>query len=165
MHGPEEERLSRALSVLDPPPVEREKWRKRLQSAFEMQRFLSSDERDELEIGIGSRQGKAALARYIRALREMRASYTALNASIQRFLALEASDIEHDIVEAGAMLNHKGPRPRKRPANRNARTATELARSLLSRPELTTERKGKWHTLTQFSPTPAAIYDITWLPH
>jgi hypothetical protein len=151
MRAPDDRRFSKALAVLDPPPAEREKWRNQVHAMLDMQEFLFSDESDELEVGLGSRQGKAALARYIRALRAMRASYAALNPSIQRFLALVPAAIEHDIVEAGAMLVHKPSSPRKRPVNKRAQTAVGLARFLLEQRgcELTTARKGKWHTLAQ----------------
>src|SRR4029077_16644793 len=95
------------------------------------------------------KQGKAALARYIRDLRKLKASHAALNRSIRRFLQLEPSAIEFDIVEAQAMLVARGPRPRKRPVNKKARAAVAFARLLLERRgcELTTSRKGKWPEL------------------
>jgi len=58
---------------------------------------------DELLVGLASREGKAALKRYVRALGEVRASYAALNPSVQRSLELKAPAIEHDIVKASAM--------------------------------------------------------------
>ena len=145
------ERLNEALRLLDPPPAEREKWRELIHSMLTLRVFLFRDESDEVEEGLRSRQGKAALERYVRALREVQASYAALNPSIRRFLLLEAFAVESDIVEAEAMVGHCGPRARNRPANKRERTAVQLACFLLERRgyELTTMRKGRWHRLVQ----------------
>jgi hypothetical protein len=145
------EQLNKALSLLGPAPAEREKWRNQIQSALTFLEFLLRDESDELEEGLRSRQGKAALERYVRALREVQASYAALNPSIRRFLLLEASAVKSDIVEAEAMVGHCGPRARNRPNNKRARAAVELARVLLAQRgcELTNKRNGLWHRLAQ----------------
>ena len=142
------EQLNEALSLLDPAPAEREKWRNQIQSALTNLEFLLRDESDELEEGLRSKQGKKALERYVRALREVRASYAALNPSIRGFLLLEASAVESDIVEAEAMVGARGPRARNRPTNKRARIAVELARGLLELRgcELTTRL---WHRLAQ----------------
>ncbi len=151
LDGRAREQLNEALSLLGPAPAEREKWRNQIQSALTFLEFLFRDESDELEEGLSSRQGKTALERYIRALREVQASYAALNLSIRRFLLLEASAVKFDIVEAEAMVGHCGPRARKRPVNKRARVAVELARNLLAQRgcELTTKRKARWHRLAQ----------------
>jgi hypothetical protein len=161
--APQDNMVSRALAVLDPSPTERERCRKLVENMLDMQEFLTRDERDELEVGLHSRQGKAALKRYVRDLRKLRVGHRALNPSIQGFLAIEAAAIEHDILEADAMSVHtdlhvrvngvmvRRPPPRKRPPNKNAQRAVSLARFLLEQSgcELTTERKGKWHLLSQ----------------
>jgi hypothetical protein len=160
--APQGSMVSRALAVLDPPPTERERCRKLIEDMLDVQEFLTWRERDELEIGLHSTQGKAALKRYVTALRKVKVCYAALNPSIQRFLAIEAEAIEHDIIEARAMSECgdfvrvngvvvKRPRPSGQPVNKNAQRAVDLARFLLEQHgrELTTERQGKWHFLSQ----------------
>jgi hypothetical protein len=161
MRASQDGRLSKALAVLDPPPNERESFRKLVKNMLERQEQEFRRERDELEVGLSSTQGKAALQRYVKDLRRLRASDRALNPSIRRFLAIEATAIENDIIEAGAMSVHtdlrvngvivRRPPPRNRPPNKSAQNAVWLARYLLERRgcELTTERKGKWHLLSQ----------------
>src|SRR5262249_52223980 len=96
-------RLIKALAVLDPPELERETCRKQIEKVLDLWEFLTEPERDELEIGLHSKQGKAALKRYVTALRKVKVCYAALNPSIQRFLAIEAEAIVHDIAEPTAM--------------------------------------------------------------
>ena len=161
--GPADRRVSKALAILDPPELERETCRKQIEKVLDLWEFLTEHERDELEIGLRSTQGKAALKRYVTALRKVKVCHVALNPSIQRFLAIEAEAIEHDIAEATAMSVHTDkvqrvggkivrlPRPSGQPANKNAQQAVDMARLLLEQRgcELTTERKGKWHLLSQ----------------
>ena len=156
-------RLIKALAVLDPPELERETCRKQIEKVLDLWEFLTEPERDELEIGLHSKQGKAALKRYVTALRKVKVCYAALNPSIQRFLAIEAEAIVHDIAEATAMsvptdkVQRVGgkivylPRPSGQPANKKARRAVGLAHLLLVQRgcEFTTNRKGKWHLLSQ----------------
>ena len=160
--GPQDNMLSRALALLDPSPTERESCRKLVENMLDICEFLTSDERDELEVGLHSTQGKTDLKRYVTALRKVKVCYAALNPSIQRFLALELSAIEHDIAEATAMSEHTDlvrvggaivrlRRPSGHPANKSARRAVQLARFLLEQRgcELRTERESKWHLLSQ----------------
>jgi hypothetical protein len=151
LDGRAREQLNKALSLLGPAPAEREECRNQIQSALANLEFLCRDEGDELEEGLRSRQGKTALERYVRALREVRASYAALNLSIRAFLLLDASAVESDIVEAEAMVGACGPRARWRPTNKRARAAVELARVLVGHRgcELTNKRNGLWHRLAQ----------------
>lgn len=151
LDGRARERLSKAIKLLDPPAGEGGKWRKQVREMLELLELEKLAANDELQVGLNSTQGKAALARYIKALREVKASYTALKPSIQQFLAVKAAIISHDLNTAGAMMKSGGPRPRKRPANKRARWAVRLARLLLEQRgcELTTGRVGKWHTLSQ----------------
>jgi hypothetical protein len=149
--GRARERLGKAIKLLDPPAGEGGKWRKQVREMLELLEEEKLAANDELQVGLSSTQGKSALARYIRALREVQASYAALNPSIQQFLALKRSIIKHDLDEAGEMMKSGGPRPHKRPANKRARFAVRLARCLLEQRgcKLTTRRVGKWHTLSQ----------------
>jgi hypothetical protein len=151
LDGHARKQLNEALSLLGPAPAEREKWCSQIQSALTFLEFWVKDESDELEEGLRSGQGKKALERYVRALREVQASYAALSPSIRRFLLLEASAVESDIVETEAMVGHCGPRARNRPENKRARGAAKVARVLLAQRgcELTTKRNGLWHRLTQ----------------
>ena len=151
LDGHARKRVSKVIKLLDPPAGEREKWRKQVREMLELLELEKLAANDKLQVGISSTQGKSALARYIRALREVQASYAALNPSIQQFLALKRFIIKHDIDEAGAMMKSGGPRPRKRPTNKRARFAVGLARGLLKQRgcELTTGRLEKWHTLSQ----------------
>ena len=159
--APRDNMVSRALAVLDPPAAERESCRKQIEQNLDL--WLTADEPDELDVGLRSTQGKAALKRYVTALRKVKVCYAALNPSIQRFLAIEEAAIEHDIAEATAMSVHTDrvkrvggkivtlPRPSGQPANKTAQRAVGLAHFLLEQRgcELTTERKGKWHLLSQ----------------
>jgi len=160
--APQDDMVSRALAVLDPSPTERESCRKQIEEHLDVWEFITWPERDELEIGLHSTEGKAALKRYVTALRKLKVCYAALNPSIQRFLAIEAAAIEHDILEANAMSECsdlvrvngvvvRRPRPSGHPANKSARAAVGYVRLLLElrKCELTTERKGKWHLLSQ----------------
>jgi hypothetical protein len=151
LDGRARERLSKAIKLLDPPAREVGKWHKEVRNMLELLELEKLAANDELQVGLNSTQGKAALARYIRALREVRASCAALKPSIQQFLAVKEAIINHDLITAGAMMKSGGPRPRKRPANKRARWAVRLARNLLKQRgcELTTRRAGKWHTLSQ----------------
>jgi hypothetical protein len=137
------EQLRKVIALLDPPAAKREYMRENVHLALA---DLQLKKVERL-----NKQVKLALARYITALREVRASYTALNPSMHRFFALEPSAIHHDLVEADAMLKY-GPKPaRKRPPNKRARLAVAWARFLLEAGgyELTTKRGGQWHKLSQ----------------
>ena len=61
--GPADRRVSKALAILDPPELERETCRKQIEKVLDLWEFLTEHERDELEIGLRSTQGKAALKR------------------------------------------------------------------------------------------------------
>jgi hypothetical protein len=124
------------MMLLAPPAAKREDVHKDVHlvlADLQLRRIESLEPADELEVGLQFRQGKAALARYIRALREVRASHAALNPSIQEFLALKVSAILHDLVEADAMLKSYPALPRKRPPNKIARRAVFWARCLLDK--------------------------------
>jgi hypothetical protein len=141
MRAPDE-RLSKALAVLDPPPADRERWAKNIGSALD----AAARGGDDLDF----ERDSSGLTRYIAALRELLASRVALDPSIHRFLLLEASVIEGDIREAEIMLE-MCRRPSGHPANKRARSAVGWARFVLESEglELTTERNGKWHRLSQ----------------
>jgi hypothetical protein len=161
--APQNSMVSGALALLNPSPTDRENCRKLVENMLDMHESLVRDERDELEVGLHSTQGKTDLKRYVTALRKVKVCYAALNPSIQRFLALELSAIEHDIAEATAMSEHTDlvqrvggaivrlRRPSGQPANKSARRAVQLARFLLEQRgcELRTERESKWHLLSQ----------------
>ncbi len=146
-----EQQISKALKLLDPPPHERENWRKHVEEALIWQQTVFQNKEDEIEWA-GSKQGKKALTRYVDALREVRASYAALNPSIQRFLPQQMFSIEHNLIEAEAMQTHYS-RPRRRPLNKTARAAVSSAGILLIQcglqAELDNTRKGKWHELAK----------------
>jgi hypothetical protein len=153
MRAPDEEpsrdQLSEALMLLDPPPAERERWRREVRAWLGWLEPDGSVNRDQ---ALRSGQGKEALKRYARALRELRASRAALNPSMQEILALKVSAIEHDIAHAEGMLSMAARSPKTgRPYNYSARLAVSSARALLETGgiELTTERKGKWHLMSQ----------------
>jgi hypothetical protein len=59
--------------------------------------------------------------------------------------------VHTDLVQRVGGKIVRRPPPRKRPPNKSARLAVDLARNLLDQRgcELTTERKGKWHLLSQ----------------
>jgi hypothetical protein len=142
------QQITEALNLLAPPRGKRKQWRGQI--AFMLDIVDDKSASDELE-DAGSKQGKAKLTRYADALREVQASYNALNPSMQRFFLLETDRIKHDIIEAKAMSEHFPRRPSNRPANITAKAATKAASILLTQRgwELTTERSGHWHTLTQ----------------
>ena len=140
--------IDAALKVLDPPRAKREKWRKHIEEALNLQQFLQNNE-DELEWA-GSKQGKKALTRYVEALREVRASYAALNPSIQEFLPQQMFSIEDNIIGAEDMQTRYS-RPRKRPVNKLARSAVGYAGVMLvlCGLQLDNTRNGKWHELAK----------------
>ena len=144
------QQISEALKVLDPPHDKREEWRKHVEEALNWQQTVFQSNADELKWA-DSKEGKKALTRYVKALREVRASYTALNPSIQRFLQLEMFSIEHDLIEAEAIQTHYAPRLRRRPLNKTARAAVSSAGIVLVQCGLRLDntRKGKWHELAQ----------------
>jgi hypothetical protein len=168
-HAPDDRRLSKALALLDPPPADRDRVAKKIQSVLD---DCSGKDHDELDF----ERNSAGLTRYINALRELKASHAALDPSIHRFLTLgvkypsrwlgEVSDIEAELREAEIMLEICR-RPSGQPTNKRARSAVIWAHVVLEGEglEVTTERKGKWHRCRRSSPTPAAIYDITSLPN
>ena len=145
--------VSRALALLAPSPTESENYRRLVKNMLDIGEFLTRDEWDELEVGLHSTQGKTDLKLYVTALRKVKVCYAALNPSIQQFLALELSAIEHDIAEATAMSEHtdlvqrvggamvRRRRPSGHPANKSARRAVQVARFLLEQRgcELTTD--------------------------
>ena len=145
------EQIDAALKLLDPPRGERENWRKHIEEALNWQQTIFQNNADELKWA-GSKEGKKALTRYVKALDEARRSYALLNPSIRGFLSLEMSSIEHDLVEAKAMQTHYS-RPRKRPINKTAKAAVRDAGMLLIQcglqAELDKTRKGKWHELAK----------------
>jgi hypothetical protein len=161
--APQDKMVSRALALLAPSPTESENYRRLVKNMLDIGEFLTTDEWDELEVGLHSTQGKTDLKLYVTALRKVKVCYAALNPSIQRFLALELSAIEHDIAEATAMSEHtdlvqrvggamvRRRRPSGHLANKSARRAVQVARFLLEQRgcELTTERKSKWLLLSQ----------------
>jgi hypothetical protein len=160
--APQNKIVSRALALLDPLSTEPESCRKLVENMVGLFEVLTA-EKNELEVGLHSTQGKTDLKRYVTALRKVKVCFAALNPSIQAFLAMDLSAIEHDIAEATAMseatdlVQRRGGAPVKprhpsgHPVNRSARVAVLLARSLLEQRgcELTTERKSKWHLLSQ----------------
>jgi hypothetical protein len=146
-------RLSRALALLDPPPADRERCSKNIQSALD----LLGRAGDELDF----ERDSAGLTRYIAALRELKASRAALDPSTHRFLTLgeetvtfpfssEVSVIEAEVREAEIMLK-MCRRPSGHPTNKWVRKAVGWAEIVLMTRGLepTTERKGKWHLLSQ----------------
>jgi hypothetical protein len=144
--GPDDRRLSKALALLDPPPADREKWTKTIHEALDFLEFL-----DGGDVGPPFERDIAGLTRYIAALHKLKASRAALDPSTHRFLTLgEVSVIEAEISEAGEMLK-MSRRPGGQPANLRTRRAVRCAVMALERHglELTTERKGKWHLLSQ----------------
>jgi hypothetical protein len=106
---------------------------------------------NELELGVNTSKDKAALARYVTALRKVWVCRAALNFEVRSLLAVKASSIEKDILEVAKFLTLLSPRPSKRPPNKEALHAVKLARFVVEQRgcELTTERKGKWHLLSQ----------------
>jgi hypothetical protein len=141
MRAPDDGRLNKALAVLDPPPANRKNLAKFVQTAL----ALLADDVDELDF----ERDSAGLTRYINALRELRASHTALDPSIHGFLQ-GVSDIGLEIREA-EIMREMCCRSRGHPANKQTRKAVHWARFVLEMGgiELTTERKGKWHLLSQ----------------
>jgi hypothetical protein len=141
MRAPDDGRLSEALAILNPPLADRERWANNLRSTF----ALLATDTDELDF----ERDSAGLTRYINALRELQASHASLDLTIQRFLQ-GMSDIELEIREAEIMLEMCS-RSRGRPAHKRARFAVWWARFSLEERgiEVTTERKGKWHVLSQ----------------
>src|SRR5262249_34985571 len=124
----DDRRLSKALVVLDPPPADRDRCSKNIQSALDMLDMLGRDG-DELEF----ERDSAGLKRYINALRELLGSRIALDPSIHRFLTLgeetvtfpfsgEVSVIEAEIREAEIMLE-MCRRPSGHPTNKRTRHA------------------------------------------
>jgi len=79
MRARDDRRLSKALALLDPPPADRDRAAKNIQSALDS---LAS-ENDDLPF----ERDSAGLTRYIAALRKLRASHAALDPSIQQWLA------------------------------------------------------------------------------
>jgi hypothetical protein len=152
-HAPDDRRLSKALALLDPPPADRDRVAKKIQSVLD---DCSGKDHDELDF----ERNSAGLTRYINALRELKASHAALDPSIHRFLTLgvkypsrwlgEVSDIEAELREAEIMLEICR-RPSGQPTNKRARSAVIWAHVVLEGEglEVTTERKGKWHLLSQ----------------
>jgi hypothetical protein len=151
LHRRSRQQLSKAMQLLNPPPYDRKRLRGKILNVLDFLDHLENLASDELEVGLGSWQGKAALARYIRDLRKLKASHAALNGSIRAFLLMRQSAIESDIIEAEAMRVHCGPRPRNRPVNKRVRAAVREARFLLEGCgcEPTTARNGKWHELAK----------------
>jgi hypothetical protein len=151
--GPDDDRLSKALAVLDPPPADRERCSKNIQSALD----LLGRAGDELEF----ERDSAGLTRYIAALRELKASRAALDPSTLRFLTLgeetvtlpfsgEVTVIEAEIREAEVMVQ-MCRRPGGHPANKWVRKAVGWASFVLEVEglELTLGRKSNWHLLSQ----------------
>jgi hypothetical protein len=125
-HAPDDRRLSKALALLDPPPADRDRVAKKIQSVLD---DCSGKDHDELDF----ERNSAGLTRYINALREF-----------------EVSDIEAELREAEIMLEICR-RPSGQPTNKRARSAVIWAHVVLEGEglEVTTERKGKWHLLSQ----------------
>jgi hypothetical protein len=151
LHDRPGEQTSAAMRLLNPPPHDSARWRGNIQNTLALLDDLERKAGDELDEGLRSKQGKAALDRYISDLRKLKASHAALNRSIQRFLLLKPSVIESDIIEAEAMRVWFKPGPRKRPVNKRTRAAVGFARFYLEERgcELTTAREGKWHELAK----------------
>jgi hypothetical protein len=130
-------RLSKALALFDPPPAHRDRVAKNIQAT------LDQDIEPEFE------WDSAGMTRYFAALRELLASRAALHPTTDGFL-WDASVIKMEIREAEIMLEMRR-RPSGQPPNERARRAVNLAGRLLMAEghKLTTERKGKWHLLSQ----------------
>lgn len=141
------DQLTRALEIIDPPEVDRERWTERIKSALVFVR----PGRYALDEALHSKQGRAALERYRNALHETQASYAALDPSVRGCLAMETSAVDLDLLNLEILLKAFRPRPAKRPVDERTRAATGIAGKLLEMRgfELTTERKGKWHLLSQ----------------
>jgi hypothetical protein len=116
---------------------------KNIQSALDL---LGADVNEPFE------PDSAGLRRYINALRELQASHAALDQSIQWWLPLGApeGDIRYALAEAETLLK-MSRRPSGQPANKWVRSAVNWAGFVLQVEglELTTERKSKWHLLSQ----------------
>jgi hypothetical protein len=138
--APDDRRLSKALALLDPPPADRDRVAKNIQSALDS---VDRDSKPEFE------WDSVGMARYIAALRELLASRAALHPTTDGFL-WDASVIRMEIREAEIMLEMRR-RPGGHPPNKWVRKAVGWASFVLEIEglELTTERKGKWHLLSQ----------------
>jgi hypothetical protein len=147
---PQHDMVSRALAVLEPPPAERESCRKLVEVVLKLQKAFEEPETLELKFGLNTSEGRVALARYVTALRKVRVCQAELSSAMQRSLAVKASAIEEDVAVVTEILTEVS-RPGKRPPNKRALYAAKLAWLvlLLRRCELTTEREGKWHLLSQ----------------
>jgi hypothetical protein len=159
---PQDNTVRRALAVLNPPAAERESCRKLVEDTLDMGEFLARSAINELELGVNTGKDKAALARYVTALRKVRVCRAALNSEVQMLLAVKASAIEEDIVGVAKFLTLLSPRPSKRPPNKEATRAVSLARFVLEQRgcELTTERNGKWHRLSQIFAGTGTDHDL-----
>jgi hypothetical protein len=145
LHGRAREQLIKAMRLLNPPPAERERYRERIQAALSSLEFW-----EEFNGGLGSRQGKAALARYARDLRKLQASRATFSPLIHQLFLLEPSVIERDIAQAES-LQMGYPRTHYN----KAKHAVIMAAAYLQFRgyELTTTRKGKWHELEVLADT------------
>jgi hypothetical protein len=140
--APPDGRVGKAMAALGPQPAHEERLANLVRDAL----TSVEDEAGELEW----ERDAAGLKRYISALRELKASHTALDLSIQWFLKPLPNDIELEIREASIMLE-MSHRSRGRPASERVRRAVMWAGIIIQTCglELTLERKGKWHLLSQ----------------
>ena len=160
------QQIDEALVLLDPPQRERGEWQRRIEHALD-----SLDWRCRTAAGLkapGTKLGKAALRRYVKALRELQKAYDALPPQLRPWFSLAElayvagtpTVIDRELAKAEPLLARESAPP-KRDAILGKAAAAFAHRLLLLRrgrePSLT--RGGEWEKLGKVFSNGAPVFE------
>ena len=155
------QQIDEALVLLDPPQRERGEWQRQIEHTLD-----SIDLRCRTAAGFkapGTKLGKAALQRYVKALRELQKAYDALR-SLRPWFSLLAADTQESVIDRELdkakklLARESGPPKRDAVLGKVAATAAyQLLRLRGSKPSLT--RSGKWEQLAKVLANGAPVFE------
>jgi hypothetical protein len=161
-----EQQIKEALALLDPPQRERGKWQRRIEHTLDI-----IDWGCQTAAGLkapSTKLGKAALRRYVKALRELQRAYDALPPQLRPWFSLAEmayvtgtpTVIDRELAKAEPLLA-KESAPPKRDAILGKAAAAFAHRLLLLRrgrePSLT--RGGEWEKLGKVFSNGAPVFE------
>jgi hypothetical protein len=148
-----DEQIKGALALLDPPPHERKDWRHQIERTLD-----SIDWGCRTAAGLkapSSKKGKAALGRYVKALRELQKAYDALPPSLRPWFSLVETAyvagtptvIDRELATAQPLLAKKSAPPKRDAILGKLAAEWAYRLLLLRRRKASLTRGGEWERL------------------
>jgi hypothetical protein len=159
-----DEQIDAALALLDPPPHEREAWRHQIERALD-----SIDWGCWMAAGLkapSTKKGKAALRRYVKALRELQKAYNALPSSLRPWFSLAEmayvagtpTVIDRELAKAEPLAKESAP-PKRDAILGKAAAVAALKLLLLRGRKASLTRGGEWERLGKVLANGAAVFE------